>query len=89
MPAVPSGTRPLLSANWAGDQLVITKLDRLGPVPAVPDRAVPAAEGQGVGLVVLDQGIDTSPLWGRMFFRIRWAVPLGPMHRCAVGPGCV
>jgi len=57
-----------------GDQFVITKLDRLGrsleDLLALSRRL---DEG-GVGLTVLDQGIDTSTPVGRMFFQILGAV---------------
>jgi DNA invertase Pin-like site-specific DNA recombinase len=49
-----------------GDQLVVTKLDRLGRSGELQQR--------GVDLVVLDQGIDTSTAVGRMFFHILGAI---------------
>jgi DNA invertase Pin-like site-specific DNA recombinase len=66
--------KALLSANRAGDQLVVTKLDRLG---RSLDHLIQLAKGlqaRGVDLVVLDQGIDTSTAVGRMFFQILGAI---------------
>ena len=60
----------LLSANRAGDQLVVTKLDRLGRSLEHLIDLSRTLEGRGVDLVVLDQKIDTSTVLGRMFFQI-------------------
>jgi DNA invertase Pin-like site-specific DNA recombinase len=57
-----------------GDQLVITKLDRLGRSLANLIELSAALEERGVDLVVLDQGIDTSTAVGRMFFQILGAI---------------
>ena len=57
-----------------GDQLVVTKLDRLGRSLEhliVLSNDLPA---RGVDLVVLDQGIDTCTPLGRMFFQILGAI---------------
>jgi DNA invertase Pin-like site-specific DNA recombinase len=57
-----------------GDQLVVTKLDRLG---RSLDNLIDLAkdlQARGVDLVVLDQGIDTSTAVGRMFFQILGAI---------------
>lgn len=70
----PELERALLSANRAGDQLVVTKLDRLG---RSLEHLIALARGlqeRGVDLVVLDQGIDTSTAVGRMFFQIIGAI---------------
>lgn len=70
----PELDKALLSANRAGDQLVITKLDRLGRSLAhLIDLSQQLKERQ-VDLVVLDQGIDTSTPMGTMFFHILGAV---------------
>jgi DNA invertase Pin-like site-specific DNA recombinase len=66
--------RPQLDAALAylrpGDVLVITKLDRLGrSVRNLIDLA-DTLHGRGVGLRVLDQGIDTTTPAGRMFFHV-------------------
>jgi DNA invertase Pin-like site-specific DNA recombinase len=54
----------------AGDQLVVTKLDRLGrSLEHLIDLSTDL-QGRGVDLVVLDQGVDTSTAVGRMFFQI-------------------
>ena len=57
-----------------GDQLVVTKLDRLGR--SLDHLIVLSNELQarGVDLVVIDQGIDTSTAVGRMFFQILGAI---------------
>jgi len=57
-----------------GDQLVVTKLDRLG---RSLEHLISLSRGlheRGVDLVVLDQGIDTSTAAGRMFFQILGAI---------------
>lgn len=53
-----------------GDQLVITRLDRLGRSLEHLLELSAALHAQKVDLVVLDQGIDTSTAVGRMFFQI-------------------
>jgi len=66
----PELDKALLSANRTGDQLVVTKLDRLGrSLENLIDLSNTLQE-RGVDLVVLDQGIDTSSITGRMFFQI-------------------
>jgi Resolvase, N terminal domain len=63
----PELDKALLSANRADDQLVITKLDRLG---RSLDHLIELSEllqTRNVDLVVLDQGIDTSTAVGRLF----------------------
>jgi DNA invertase Pin-like site-specific DNA recombinase len=57
-----------------GDQLVITKLDRLGRSLAHLIELAQQLRGAGVDLVVLDQGVDTSTPTGRMFFQILGAI---------------
>ncbi|MDP9988645.1 DNA invertase Pin-like site-specific DNA recombinase [Arthrobacter oryzae] len=66
----PELDKALLSANRAGDQLVVTKLDRLGRSLENLIELSNTLQGRGVDLVVLDQGIDTSTAIGRMFFQI-------------------
>jgi DNA invertase Pin-like site-specific DNA recombinase len=66
----PELDRALLSANRTGDQLVITKLDRLGRSLEHLIELSKNLQTRGVDLVVLDQGIDTSTAVGRMFFQI-------------------
>jgi DNA invertase Pin-like site-specific DNA recombinase len=66
----PDLERALLSANRAGDQLVVTKLDRLGRSLEHLIALSNQLQERGVDLVVLDQGIDTSTPVGRMFFQI-------------------
>lgn len=66
----PELDKALVSANRAGDQLVITKLDRLGRSLEHLIELSNQLQTRGVDLVVLDQGIDTSTAVGRMFFQI-------------------
>jgi DNA invertase Pin-like site-specific DNA recombinase len=70
----PELDRALLSANRARDQLVITKLDRLGRSLEHLIELSRLLQARGVDLVVLDQGIDTSTAVGRMFFQILGAI---------------
>ncbi len=57
-----------------GDQLVITKLDRLGRSMEHLLDLTGELQVKDVHLVVLDQGIDTSTAVGRMFFQILAAI---------------
>ncbi len=57
-----------------GDQLVVTKLDRLGRSLEHLIGLSNELQARGVDLVVLDQGIDTSTAVGRMFFQILGAI---------------
>jgi DNA invertase Pin-like site-specific DNA recombinase len=57
-----------------GDQLVITKLDRLGRSLEHLIALSGQLQTRGVDLIVLDQGIDTSTAIGRMFFQILGAI---------------
>ena len=57
-----------------GDQLVVTKLDRLGRSLEHLITLSRGLQERGVDLVVLDQGIDTSTAVGRMFFQILGAI---------------
>jgi DNA invertase Pin-like site-specific DNA recombinase len=66
--------KALLSANRTGDQLVVTKLDRLGRSLEHLIELSKLLQEHGVDLVVLDQGIDTSTALGRMFFHILGAI---------------
>jgi DNA invertase Pin-like site-specific DNA recombinase len=69
----PELDRALLVAR-AGDQLVVTKLDRLGRSLEHLLDLSKDLQARGVDLVVLDQGIDTSTAVGRMFFQILGAI---------------
>ena len=78
-PAASSPTRPeldkaLLVAERASDQLVVTKLDRLGRSLEHLIELSKLLQARGVDLVVLDQGIDTSTAVGRLFFQIIGAI---------------
>lgn len=70
----PGLDKALLAANRAGDQLVVTKLDRLGRSLEHLISLSRELQDRGVDLVVLDQGIDTSTAVGRMFFQILGAI---------------
>ena len=70
----PELDKALLVACRRGDQLVVTKLDRLGrSLEHLIDLSA-GLQQRGVDLVVLDQGIDTSTAVGRMFFQILGAI---------------
>lgn len=58
----------------SGDQLVITKLDRLGRSLENLLHLSEELQRRRIDLVVLDQGIDTTTALGRMFFQILGAV---------------
>jgi len=57
-----------------GDQIVVTKLDRLGRSLEHLIELSMDLQDRGVDLVVLDQGIDTSTPHGRLFFSIIGAI---------------
>ena len=63
-----------LHALSAGDQIVITKLDRLGRSLEHLIELSKELQRRQIDLVVLDQGIDTSTAVGRMFFQILGAI---------------
>jgi DNA invertase Pin-like site-specific DNA recombinase len=70
----PELDKALLVACRRGDQLVVTKLDRLGrSLEHLIDLSAELQQ-RGVDLVVLDQDIDTSTTVGRMFFHIIGAI---------------
>ncbi|MBB5597664.1 recombinase family protein [Neomicrococcus lactis] len=64
----PELDKALASANRAGDQLVITRLDRLGRSVLHLVTLGAALRERGVGLRVLEQGIDTTTAEGRAMF---------------------
>ena len=70
----PELDKALLAANRSADQLVITKLDRLGRSLEHLLELSKLLQERDVDLVVLDQGIDTSTAVGRMFFQILGAI---------------
>ena len=63
-----------LRISRKGDQLVVTKLDRLGRSLEHLMALSKQLQAKGVDLVVIDQGIDTSTAVGRMFFQILGAI---------------
>jgi resolvase-like protein len=63
-----------LMVTRSGDQLVVTKLDRLGRSLEHLISLSKGLQERGVDLVVLDQGIDPSAAMGRMFFQILGAI---------------
>ncbi len=63
-----------LRISRGGDQLVVTKLDRLGRSLEHLMALSKQLQAKQVDLVVLDQGIDTSTAVGRMFFQILGAI---------------
>jgi len=69
----PELDKALLVAR-AGDQIVVTKLDRLGRSLENLIELSKQLQETGVGLIVLDQGIDTTTAIGRMFFQILGAI---------------
>lgn len=69
----PELDKALLVAR-SGDQLVVTKLDRLGRSLEHLIALSKDLEARGVDLMVLEQGIDTSTSVGRMFFQILGAI---------------
>lgn len=70
----PELDKALAAVNRAGDQLDITKLDRLGRSLGHLIDLSSDLQQRGVDLVMLDQGIDTSTAVGRMFFQILGAI---------------
>ncbi len=63
-----------LRTTRTGDQLVVTKLDRLGRSLEHLIELSRTLQERHVDLVVLDQGVDTSNAVGRMFFSILGAI---------------
>jgi DNA invertase Pin-like site-specific DNA recombinase len=70
----PELDKALLVAERAGDQLVVTKLDRLGRSLEHLIELSTLLQARGVDLIVLHQGIDTSTAVGRLFFQIIGAI---------------
>lgn len=64
----PELDKALASANRRGDQLVITRLDRLGRSVLHLVTLGAALQDRGVGLRVLEQSIDTTTAEGRAMF---------------------
>lgn len=58
----------------AGDALVITKLDRLARSVAHLVELAAWLDERSIGLVVLDQGIDTTTPAGRLMFHVLGAI---------------
>jgi DNA invertase Pin-like site-specific DNA recombinase len=66
----PELDKALMVASRPGDQLVVTRLDRLGRSLAHLSDLSNDLQTRGVHLVVLEQGIDTSTDAGQVFFEI-------------------
>jgi DNA invertase Pin-like site-specific DNA recombinase len=64
----------LLDHLRPGDVLVITKLDRLARSVAHLVDLAAYLDSEGIGLVVLDQGIDTTTPAGRLMFHVIAAI---------------
>jgi DNA invertase Pin-like site-specific DNA recombinase len=63
-----------LLVTRAGDQLVVTKLDRLGRSRGHLSEPARILQQRQIDLVVLDQGVDSSTAVGRMLFQILGAI---------------
>jgi len=63
-----------LLVTRAGDQLVVTKLDRLGRSRGHLSEPARILQQRQIDLVVLDQGVDSFTAVGRMFFQILGAI---------------
>lgn len=57
-----------------GDVFVVTKLDRLARSVVDLSNIVQLLEEKDVGLIVLDQGINTTTIYGRLQFNILGAI---------------
>lgn len=57
-----------------GDTLVVTKPDRLGRLAGNLNQVADELQDQGVGLLALCQGIDTTTAGCRMFFHMLVAI---------------
>lgn len=57
-----------------GDQLIVTKLDRLARSVVDLSNIVQRLEDKKVDLIVLDQGIDTTTIYGKLQFNILAAI---------------
>jgi len=64
----------MLRSLRPGDQLVVTRLDRLGRSLEHLIALSRDLSDRGIDLAVLEQGVDTSTPVGRMFFQILGAV---------------
>jgi len=80
----PELNKAVLSANRTGDQIVITKLDRLGRSLEHLLELSKQLQDRGVDLVVLDQGINTSTALGRMFSKSSDPSPSSLLSRHAL-----
>ena len=57
-----------------GDDFIVTKLDHLARSVVDLSNIVPFLEEKDVGLVVLDQGIDTTTIYGKLQLNILGAI---------------
>jgi hypothetical protein len=76
------------------DVFVVTKLDRLARSVVDLSLIVQRLEEKNVDLVVMDQGIDTTTIYGRLQFNILaaigefWPDPLYATQHCVNVMGC-
>ncbi len=80
----PELDKALLSANRTGDQIVITKLDRLGRSLEHLLELSKQLQDRGVDLVVLDQGINTPPPSAACSFKTSVPSPSSLLSRHAL-----
>lgn len=66
----PELNKALMVASRPGDQLVVTRLDRLGHSLEHLSELADNLQGREVDLIVLEQDIDTSTPDGQLFFDI-------------------
>lgn len=66
--------RAALAFSREGDTLVVTKLDRLARSVRHLGEIVEELEGKGVGLRVLDLGLDTSTATGKLMLNVLGSV---------------
>jgi DNA invertase Pin-like site-specific DNA recombinase len=72
--AVRKALRDALSFSREGDTLVVTKLDRLARSVRHLGELVDTLEGRGVGLRVLDLGLDTATATGKLMLNVLGSV---------------
>jgi DNA invertase Pin-like site-specific DNA recombinase len=71
------GLQQALRAARSGDQIVVTKLDRLGRSRKDIYRIFDDLEERGIDLVILSPSIDTSTIGGQIVFAVMAALAQG------------